>query len=1533
MPPKKNAPPAGSDESADERDELTPKKKAPKAARKPSPKRNEIEDDPEEDLLTGEVPPRPHIFENNGDRKDRLMISSIIVNNFKSYYGKSVIGPFHKNFTAIVGPNGSGKSNVIDALLFVFGFRSNRIRSKKVSNLIHKSSKRECDSCSVTIQFQRIIDKANEHFIVVPNSLFTISRTGYKNNSSTYAINGSSCSFKEVEAKLRDAEIDLVHNRFLILQGEVEAISMMKPKGLTPNEEGMLEYLEDIIGCNRLAPIQKLETRLERLTMELSRQKLLRDNAYAAKVNIQGDVTTAVEFLRTENEIIEIKCALDQRRRHIYRKQLGPLQEEMEAKKAEMKEIGEKLDANKEGSKETDKMDKELQKEKTRTEAELDKLQQKIEDLMTEKKKWAQNAKRLTADVEKMEAEKSKEAKKREALVEAPAKAQKKIQKLKEDSETLVEIEKSANEEADKNLAIFDQRAQEFQEEKTAAEKTFAESNAAFNTIKGKAMVAQAELADLKKIADKGKNTLAGLETKLRESELKLESENEELRTIEEKLPQDERILREATEKAPAARADEQKLDRNVREIREKIRMIESERQRKVTGNRTLEALMRERDEGRLPGFFGRLGDLGAIDAKYDAAISSNCGNLNHFVCDSADTTIKCINFLSKNRLPRSNFIAVNEVGVRKERMNADPKSFPAPRLFDLVRCEEHVRAAFYFSLNDMLVVDNLGEAQRIDKSHNHRFIIVTLNGDRLSNDGAITGGGQPRRGLIGTDIKVRKSTGNEAESLRVLKEELDEKTAQYAKAADECQRIDRILFEKRQTVETMKNRLTHLRLSVEEGVRIIGTLRKTIETQEKEAMKVQVDEKEIDEKQKIVDVLVKERDEAAEKANEAKKKVDEITTKLDAIFNELVERHKREAKEANEKRLGIEKSIAKETGAINNSERNIAKCDERIAQLEKDIEKRRNELERLEHDTIDEEQLNEKKEKLKELEKAVKGFDERFKQFRDDKMKFGKEELELEQKLKDASERVSQLKYTIHEKKKHIEEITATIGKYRLNYVPKFDFLVNKQKPEDMKLVIDEEAEFNRFLEMDNIELEHVTRRMVKTVADQAYAMEYEMRNEALNQPEKIDKGVPEAVKVLGDAELDEMDEARVDELRFRRKTLEKSFEALKGKVDLLVIDEYIERVYHRDLIFQALRFNAETLKLKEATKVFNAHRARLLLFKRIRLEEFSEGFSIISTSVKEIYQKLTDGGDSRMVEKSGADPFSEGIQFMVRPKNKSWKNIENLSGGEKTLASLSLVFALHVYRPTPFYVMDEIDAALDYVNVSIIAQHIKDHRDAAQFIIISLRNNMFEQAARLIGIYKVDDCTSNASIDTAVAEVMSKRMAAMLHQSFITTREEVTAEFRRQRALQQSENALNEKHYENFPSTSDIEKAEKIIDIETKVRKAVSRQEHHQSDARPTTAQSDNRSASAMSKTRSDTICKIFEDFLSRKTPAPPQNLTYDVNQLYEFLDHLTDISVMVFNRETAQYVPGNRTWIKQQLFDMLRSRCSVPADDCVV
>lgn len=170
---------------------------------------------------------------------------------------------------------------------------------------------------------------------------------------------------------------------------------------------------------------------------------------------------------------------------------------------------------------------------------------------------------------------------------------------------------------------------------------------------------------------------------------------------------------------------------------------------------------------------------------------------------------------------------------------------------------------------------------------------------------------------------------------------------------------------------------------------------------------------------------------------------------------------------------------------------------------------------------------------------------------------------------------------------------------------------------------------------------------------------------------------------------------------------------------------------------------------ELDKITDLRDQQRKYFEELRKQRLDEFMAGFSVITNKLKEMYQMITLGGDAELELVDSLDPFSEGIVFSVRPPKKSWKNISNLSGGEKTLSSLALVFALHHYKPTPLYVMDEIDAALDFKNVSIVANYIKERTRNAQFIIISLRNNMFELADRLVGIYKTDNCTKSVTVN----------------------------------------------------------------------------------------------------------------------------------------------------------------------------------------
>jgi structural maintenance of chromosome 4 len=112
---------------------------------------------------------------------------------------------------------------------------------------------------------------ANADTVIVANSAFSVRRTARANNTSTYALDGHAATLDEIRDRLRANGFDLDHNRFLILQGEVEQIATMKHGGSSSDEEGMLEYLEDIIGSSRLKPVLvQLQTRLDQMQQQRS---------------------------------------------------------------------------------------------------------------------------------------------------------------------------------------------------------------------------------------------------------------------------------------------------------------------------------------------------------------------------------------------------------------------------------------------------------------------------------------------------------------------------------------------------------------------------------------------------------------------------------------------------------------------------------------------------------------------------------------------------------------------------------------------------------------------------------------------------------------------------------------------------------------------------------------------------------------------------------------------------------------------------------------------------------------------------------------------------------------------------------------------------------------------------------------------------------------------------------------------------------------------------------------------------------------
>ena len=118
------------------------------------------------------------------------------------------------------------------------------------------------------------------------------------------------------------------------------------------------------------------------------------------------------------------------------------------------------------------------------------------------------------------------------------------------------------------------------------------------------------------------------------------------------------------------------------------------------------------------------------------------------------------------------------------------------------------------------------------------------------------------------------------------------------------------------------------------------------------------------------------------------------------------------------------------------------------------------------------------------------------------------------------------------------------------------------------------------------------------------------------------------------------------------------------------------------------------------------------------------------------------------------GDEPYLDGIKYHAMPPLKRFRDMEHLSGGEKTMAALALLFAVHSYQPSPFFVLDEVDAALDNANVAKIANYIKEHAGPGmQFIVISLKTGLFQNSEGLVGIYRDQGANSSKSLTLDVS------------------------------------------------------------------------------------------------------------------------------------------------------------------------------------
>ena len=156
-----------------------------------------------------------------------------------------------------------------------------------------------------------------------------------------------------------------------------------------------------------------------------------------------------------------------------------------------------------------------------------------------------------------------------------------------------------------------------------------------------------------------------------------------------------------------------------------------------------------------------------------------------------------------------------------------------------------------------------------------------------------------------------------------------------------------------------------------------------------------------------------------------------------------------------------------------------------------------------------------------------------------------------------------------------------------------------------------------------------------------------------------------------------------------------------------------------------------------------------------------FSETIDVVREHFQSLFRKLFGGGQAEIVVEEGPDILESGIEIVARPPGKKPQALAMLSGGERALTAVALLFAMLEVRPVPFCVLDEVDAALDEANIGRFAESLRSLAHQTQFIVITHNRGTIEAADALYGVTVGDDSVSRViSLRLDEAQALAARV-----------------------------------------------------------------------------------------------------------------------------------------------------------------------------
>merc|ERR1712241_1009727 len=664
---------------------------------------------------------------------------------------------------------------------------------------------------------------------------------------------------------------------------------------------------------------------------------------------------------------------------------------------------------------------------------------------------------------------------------------------------------------------------------------------------------------------------------------------------------------------------------------------------------------------------------------------------------DTEQTARQCIQYLKDQMLEPETFLPLDYIQAKplKERLRTIGNPKGVKLLYDVLQYEPaDIKRAVLFVTNNSLVCETPEDAMKVayELEDGQRYDAVALDGTFYQKSGIISGGS------VDLARKAKRWDDKQVSTLKAMKNSRKESEIQTIQSQ----------------VSGLETRLKYSLTDRDTTSKKISNLSKELDRMRVELGKFAPTIQEIETSMKKRDKII---ENTKEKMNTVEDRIFSDFCKKSGVKNirQYEERELKSQQEKAKKKLEFENQINRITTQLEYEQK-------REEQLQQNVRK----FERMVQDAEDQLETSKKTESgiMHEIDKEVKEVEK----LKSEKTYLKDEVDKLDDAVEKAKKDVAGVQKELGNISKAINQIESSLDNERSN---RHNIL--KQ------------------CKMDSINIPMRKGRLEEIEDEDAPSIDV-----SASQPSHIIYEKEEKIKIDYTSLNSSLTEGIEEAEDVRR--IEKRFE--KTMSDLMATIHRIQAPNMKAM----QKLDEAREKLAEANKDFETVRKRAKQaktnFERIkqeRCELFMKCFEHVSNTIDGIYKQLARNQSAQafLGPENPEEPYLEGINYNCVAPGKRFQPMSNLSGGEKTIAALALLFAIHSFQPAPFFVLDEIDAALDNTNIGKVASYIESQRDKMNIMVISLKEEFYSHADALVGI--TTDTTKMQETGALISKVLT--------------------------------------------------------------------------------------------------------------------------------------------------------------------------------